>query len=59
MKAFLHVAVGQAIAQVPPHRHHDHLGREPEPAKAESGGDEGQEREESFTGQACLDLPVG
>jgi len=26
----LHVAVRQAVAQVPPHRHHDHLGREPE-----------------------------
>lgn len=24
----LHIAVGQAIAQVPPHRDHDHLGRE-------------------------------
>jgi hypothetical protein len=26
----LDVSVGQAIAQVPAHRHHDHLGREPE-----------------------------
>jgi hypothetical protein len=25
----LHVAVGQAVAQIPPDRHHDHLGREP------------------------------
>jgi len=31
----LHVAVGQAVAQLPAHRHHDHLGREPE---AREGG---------------------
>jgi hypothetical protein len=29
----LDVAIGQAIAQLPPHRHHDHLGREPEPCE--------------------------
>lgn len=27
---FLDVAIGQPVAQVPAHRHHDHLGREPE-----------------------------
>ena len=26
------VAVGQSVAQAPAHRHHDHLGREPESA---------------------------
>jgi hypothetical protein len=26
---FLDVAVGQPVAQVPAHRHHDHLGRKP------------------------------
>jgi hypothetical protein len=30
---FLNVAIGQAVAQVPAHRHHDHLGREPEPCE--------------------------
>jgi hypothetical protein len=29
----LDVAVGQAVAQVPPHCYHDHLGREPEPGE--------------------------
>jgi hypothetical protein len=32
----LDVAVGQSVAQVPPHRHHDHLGREPEPGERRS-----------------------
>jgi hypothetical protein len=27
---FLDIAVRQAVAQVPAHRHHDHLGRETE-----------------------------
>src|SRR6266545_2145427 len=31
----------------------------PRYAPADSGGNEGRGREESFTGQACLDLPVG
>jgi hypothetical protein len=30
----LHVPIGQAVAQVPPHRHHDHLRRETEPREA-------------------------
>jgi hypothetical protein len=33
---FLHVTVGQSVAQVPPHGHDDHLGREPEPSKRRS-----------------------
>ena len=28
---FFDVTVGQAVAQIPAHRHHDHLRREPEP----------------------------
>jgi hypothetical protein len=27
----LHVAARQAVTQIPPHRHHDHFGRKPEP----------------------------
>jgi len=30
---FLNVAVRQVVAQVPAHRDHDHLGREPEPGE--------------------------
>jgi hypothetical protein len=29
----LNVAIGLAVAQVPPDRHHDHLRREPEPSE--------------------------
>jgi hypothetical protein len=35
---FLHVPVGQAIPQVPPHCERDHLGREPEASKDRSSG---------------------
>jgi hypothetical protein len=31
---FLDVAVEQVVAQALPHRHHDHIRREPEPGKA-------------------------
>src|SRR5687768_16585474 len=33
---FLDVAAGQAVAQVPAHRDHDHVGRELEPGKTPS-----------------------
>jgi hypothetical protein len=36
----LDVSVGEAVAQVPADRHHDHLGRKTETANAERGGDE-------------------
>jgi len=29
----LDVTIGQAVAQVPAHRHHDHIGRESEPGE--------------------------
>jgi hypothetical protein len=32
----LHIAVGQAVAQVPPHRDHDDIPRKSEPSKARS-----------------------
>jgi hypothetical protein len=35
---FLHVAVGQAVAQVPAHRHHDHLGADREFHAGRTGG---------------------
>jgi hypothetical protein len=41
---FLDVAVGQAEAQLPADRQHDHLGRERKPAKAERGGIDWRER---------------
>jgi hypothetical protein len=30
---FFDVSVGQAVAEVPAHRHHDHLGRKAEPGE--------------------------
>jgi hypothetical protein len=30
---FLDIAVGQVVSQVPPDRHHDHVGGEPEAAE--------------------------
>src|ERR687894_1116890 len=34
----LHIAVGEAVAQVPPHRHQDYIRRKPETSKARSWG---------------------
>jgi hypothetical protein len=45
----LDVAVGQAVAQVPADREHDHFGREPEPANAESDVGRARRRDDSFT----------
>jgi hypothetical protein len=34
----LHIAVGQAVAQIPPHRQHDDLTREAKPSEARLRG---------------------
>jgi hypothetical protein len=56
----LDVAVGQAVAQVPAHRHHDHVGWEPETQRTPN-----EEQPKDAKGrhaspiQPALDLPNG
>ena len=46
---FLDVAEGQAVAQIPAHRHHDHLGRNRKPANADRDTGTGRQRDEKLT----------
>jgi hypothetical protein len=53
---FLHVAVRQAVSQVPADRDHDHLSRKPEPGERRPRRQPRRGRVDSFTDQACRDL---
>jgi hypothetical protein len=55
---FLHVAIGKVEPQIPAHRHHNHLRREPEPGERRLRRRPWQGPAASFTGQACLDRPI-
>ena len=52
----LDVELGQSIAQIPPHRQHDHLDRKPETRERRAGRRQQARREANFTGQSCPTL---
>jgi hypothetical protein len=52
----LDVAIREAIAQIPAHRHTITSAGKRNPANADRGGDQGRVGAECFTRQACLDL---
>ncbi len=56
-KQLLHVAVRQAVAQAPAHRHTITSARKRHPEKAQPAGETRTGRAADVTGPACLDLP--